>query len=764
MAAPTTLPALLTSLSQSLSSALDVTPKIAAIEHQKDGISLLDVKNELLLSYLQNLVFLILLKLRNSRKHSAESSDDSTELDSSVRAKLVELRLYLEKGARPLEEKLRFSIDRFLRTAQDDERQKLAQQNAGSESGESDSESDLEASDDESGHAESRKSGGLSAAPKPGALISDVTARPARRDEAPSGVYRPPKRDRQVMDAPQRREKAERRPMRSHTMEEFISTELSAAPMAEPSIGTTIVQGGRRTKTAAERKEEDERREYEEMNFTRLPKESKKDRAKKGKQGGNRMMFGGEEWRDLGEGVDRIDRLTKRKSSGGGVRALLDKSRKRGLETTDGPRGSGQMGERFQKKVRLMDAGRGSRGKNRTTIVPGSWSPIECYEIAIMEDPDKMEVLIDSSSNDEDDPVTATYNVFLNPALPHGRRLLVLQHPNRTDDAPRPPPTELRLKAGSGMVEVDMPMDHSSAYDREKGLKWGRTLQASMAAKNGGSHGLAGGFGFGAVQQRGASKKALDLEAEESLDWNEAMRQNKVLTTQTFGGQYPEADEVQHMVGVFQGSDLHLTPVSSLIHLRPQLHHIDAATQLERQAAAAASKEAAPTATGASARAIHMTIKTTADGDGVTTETMADRLRFVQSEPWRRMRYTDENEEAAWDVYNDSLFLKAPAPEGEAAAAPEADAAALPLDESVPQFATKWGDKELLEAVSGIQKLEPEPTPTPAPVKKEDVKGKQPEPTPAPLVDEARQPRLRPRGGAAGPAARRGGKGKAPTS
>jgi U3 small nucleolar ribonucleoprotein protein LCP5 len=352
-------------LSQSLSSALDVTPKIASIEHPKDGISLLDVKNELLLSYLQNLVFLILLKLRNSRT----DSDDQSELDESVRTKLVELRLYLEKGARPLEEKLRFSIDRFLRTAQDAEREEQqAQQKANAAHEDSESGSDSAESDEEDEAAGKRKSGGLSAAPKPGALINDVTARPARRDDAPSGVYRPPKRDRQIMEpTTQRREKGERRPMRSHTMEEFISTELSAAPLAEPSIGTTIVQGGRRTKTTAERKEEDERREYEELHFTRLPKESKKDKAKKAKQGGrdNRMMFGGEEWRDLGEGVDRIDRLTKRKQSGGNVRALLDKSRKRGIDTTDGPRGSGQMGDRFQKKVRLMEAGRGSRGQNR---------------------------------------------------------------------------------------------------------------------------------------------------------------------------------------------------------------------------------------------------------------------------------------------------------------------------------------------------------------------------------------------------------------
>ncbi len=377
MAAPTTLPALLASLTQSLSLTQEATPKIAEIEHPKDGISLLDVKNELLLSYLQNLVFLILLKLRN-----AKSDAGSTELDESVRAKLVELRLYLEKGARPLEEKLRFSIERFLRTAEDAQRDEQMNGKKKPAGDNSDSESDEDEDEDESDEEEetaapSRQSSharrpGRAAAPNLNTLVDDVTARPAERNDDPSGIYRPPKRDRAVMETTRPREKSDgRRPQRSHTMEEFVNSELSAAPMAEPSIGTTIVQGGRKMKTAQERKDEDERREYEETNLVRLPKLSKKDRAKKNKEAGRsaRMQFGGEEWRDLGEGVDRIDRLTKRKGpAGGSVRALLDKSRKRGFDTSDGPRGSGhgpEIGERFQKKVKVMEGGRRDRGKRR---------------------------------------------------------------------------------------------------------------------------------------------------------------------------------------------------------------------------------------------------------------------------------------------------------------------------------------------------------------------------------------------------------------
>lgn len=374
MAAPTTLPALLTSLTQSLSSALEVTPRIASIEHQKDGISLLDVKNELLLSYLQNLVFLILLKLRNSKSDTDGSDEDDAQLDESVRSKLIEMRLYLERGARPLEEKLRFSIDRFLRTADDAERERKAKEMGLNAANGSDSEAGSDAKDDDEVDSDagqiSHRPGKQSAAPNFGTLVDDVAGKPWKGTDDASGVYRPPKRDRQVMDAAQR-QKANRRPNKSHTMDEFVESELAVAPMAEPSIGTTIVQGGRKMKTTADRKEEAERRDYEEMNFVRLPKESKKDRAQKAKQTGrsNRMMFGGEEWHNLGEGVDRIDRLTKRKAgAAGGVRAMLDKSRKRGLDTSDGPRGSGraaEIGERFQKRVKVLEGGRRDRGKNR---------------------------------------------------------------------------------------------------------------------------------------------------------------------------------------------------------------------------------------------------------------------------------------------------------------------------------------------------------------------------------------------------------------
>ncbi|EOO01207.1 putative sas10 utp3 c1d family protein [Phaeoacremonium minimum UCRPA7] len=372
MASASTLPGLLDTLSQSLSSALEATPKLSGIEPQKDGLSLLDVKNELLLSYLQNLVFLILLKIRQSRNGNSGNADSSSSLDDAVVKKLVELRLYLEKGVRPLEDKLRYQIEKVLRAADDAERNAKALETAkntekdGSGS-ESESGSDEESDEENEHEDQGRKISDLQYRPNLSAFVRPAAAAAPTTKKDTNGVYRPPKVAPTVMPTTERRERTDRRALKSATMDEYIADELSAAPMAEPSIGTTIVQGGRKTKTASERKAEAERLEYEERNFVRLPKESKKDRAQKAKIEGRRgrMNFGGEEWRDLGAGVDRINRLTKSKGAGGGTKALLDKSRKRGFETVDGPRGSGsagvEIGDRFQKRLKTLERGRGKK-------------------------------------------------------------------------------------------------------------------------------------------------------------------------------------------------------------------------------------------------------------------------------------------------------------------------------------------------------------------------------------------------------------------
>ncbi|KAI1132324.1 Sin-like protein conserved region-domain-containing protein [Nemania abortiva] len=281
-----------------------------------------------------------------------------------------------------------------------------------------------------------------------------------------------------------------------------------------------------------------------------------------------------------------------------------------------------------------------------------------------------MEVDNGADASADPDPIVASYKVYANPALATIRKLLILQHPNQQGpiNYPYVQVSDVRIKNRSAMIEVDVPISHALAdYDRDKGQRWGGALAKSLAAKNGGTHGLAGGFGVGVSSMR-PSKRRDELERDiDMMDWSEAVRQDKVLRTKTLGGQIPAESETecQLMVGVFKGHHLHLTPASALIQLRPQLHHIDATSEQARAsrhegAGAVGGKDGVPaTASSAGARAIHMSIKSADSGGGeLTTETMADRLRTVQTEAWSRLQYEDDESLKSWNVFNNNLVYR----------------------------------------------------------------------------------------------------------
>ncbi|KAI0144315.1 hypothetical protein GGR57DRAFT_482779 [Xylariaceae sp. FL1272] len=274
-------------------------------------------------------------------------------------------------------------------------------------------------------------------------------------------------------------------------------------------------------------------------------------------------------------------------------------------------------------------------------------------------------------TSDEADPVVASYKVYVsstptNPTI--ARRVLVLQHPNRRGhhNHVHPHLSEVRLKPKSSMIEVDVPMSFANTdYDRDKGQRWGAALAKSTNSKNGGGHGLSGGFGVGVSALR-PNKRRDDFDREvDMLSWNEAVRQDKVLRTQTLGGQIPTSTKItpNYMVGVFVGDQLHLTPVSAVVSLRPQLHHIDAMYEQSRGSrggvgsSGGASKDDAGAGAGGTARAIHMSIKSAdTSGNGeLTTETMADRLRVIQTEAWRKLKYQDPWEHSTYNVFESTL-------------------------------------------------------------------------------------------------------------
>jgi len=378
MVPETSINSLITKLTASLDSALNALPEPESQLSVANGISLLDLKTELLLSYLQNLVFLILVKLKNASsssygnggdesgdgKHNLQMTDGaannvttSSSLADEAVNKLVELRVYLEKGVRPLEGRLKYQIDKVLRAADTAARDTVSSKakpartvnNANGttptidgDSNEEDEDEDEDEEDEDSDASIDE----LAYRPNPSAFnrtntsTSITTSQKSRTNTSTStgGVYRPPRITPTALptttsstfnDKPQRSRALER----SRTLDDYIASELSGAPTAEPSIGSNVALGGQRTKTAREREQEAERKAYEEANFVRLPGQSRKE-AKRGRDSrAAEDVWGGEEMRGLGDGADRISRLTRKRRGGAG-------------EDMEERRGGGRKGKR----------------------------------------------------------------------------------------------------------------------------------------------------------------------------------------------------------------------------------------------------------------------------------------------------------------------------------------------------------------------------------------------------------------------------------
>lgn len=306
-------PTLIAAIDSSLTSAVDSLPTLTALQPPDDGISLLSVKNELLLAYLQNLVLLLLIKLRavspqSSSPSSLIISSESLRASSPIAApptsttgdpvhdavvqNLVTIRIYLEKGVRPLESRLKYQLDKLLLA--------VAEESASAHFATNgvtplllDHDNKIN-NDNDAPPAISA----LSYRPNPSSFLPPATARSHPATSA-SKLYRPPHITPTTL--PQS-SKNPPRPRKSATLDTFVREEMTDAPVPEMSIGAGNGLRGR------EAERERERRGYEEGRLVRLPEEKKK--------GGKRKRMEGEDWFGVGEFGDGQRSGGKREKGG----------------------------------------------------------------------------------------------------------------------------------------------------------------------------------------------------------------------------------------------------------------------------------------------------------------------------------------------------------------------------------------------------------------------------------------------------------------
>ncbi|KAK9462424.1 Sin-like protein conserved region-domain-containing protein [Lipomyces oligophaga] len=197
------------------------------------------------------------------------------------------------------------------------------------------------------------------------------------------------------------------------------------------------------------------------------------------------------------------------------------------------------------------------------------------------------------SSAGDDDPIVKEFPVYLSSKL--ADQLHLFQYPVRS--AARPythasgePILECRVKPQAGVVQVDVPIQQSRFYDREKADKW-------------------------------------DMVDRQTL--------SGVMTTSE-----------GYMVGVFLKDELHLTPLKGSVQLRPSFAYIDKDTQAERELARSVRLE---TTKSKEIRAVQMSIKAT-DGSAPRYSLALAAQKRAETEEFQTMRWNDKDTTDAWEL------------------------------------------------------------------------------------------------------------------
>lgn len=94
-----------------------------------------------------------------------------------------------------------------------------------------------------------------------------------------------------------------------------------------------------------------------------------------------------------------------------------------------------------------------------------------------------------------------------------------------------------------------------------------------------------------------------------------------------------------------------------------------------------------------------MTAKSTVDGEESNVDTMIERIRIAQEEPWRKLRYVDENSSEAWTTFEELFVDIDPARKntGEGAAK-EGENTDTQL--GIPKLESSMSNEQYLDAIS----------------------------------------------------------------
>ncbi|KAK9457101.1 Sin-like protein conserved region-domain-containing protein [Dipodascopsis uninucleata] len=203
-----------------------------------------------------------------------------------------------------------------------------------------------------------------------------------------------------------------------------------------------------------------------------------------------------------------------------------------------------------------------------------------------------------NASDDTDDPVVKEFPIFITSQL--ASKIHIFQYPVRPSTLPYANTNgegilDFRLKPDSGLVEVDVPINTTRFYDKEKSEKW------------------------------------------------------ELVDRQTLNGILSESSG--YMIGIFKDNELHLTPIAGTCQLRPGLAHVDKDSKTEKDIAKSIKQD--PTK-AKEVRAVQMSAKSTDDLSPRYSGAISARRR-AEDERFTEMGWFDKDTEQAWELADQLL-------------------------------------------------------------------------------------------------------------
>lgn len=274
---------------------------------------------------------------------------------------------------------------------------------------------------------------------------------------------------------------------------------------------------------------------------------------------------------------------------------------------------------------------------------------------------------------EEDDPVVATYDVFISPSTtinpstqppatsdgavqpdsistPTQPKFYILQYPSHRpaskpySSSRQQKPTSLRIKRHTGIVEVDVPLLTYDNYNDHLGQQYGKVMHDSRTIHPTTGHGLSGGFA------QNQSVSTIDLSGESNT-------RDTTLSTQTLGGKValPSDKDPVYMLATMsrESKQIHLRRLDAVIQMRPQLHHIDAADEAKRRVENAGKTTTKSEVFGPDGKvkletkAIELKVKdsTKDDPKDRNLNWNAKLLRAIQNDPWVGYEWIEKGDE-----------------------------------------------------------------------------------------------------------------------